>query len=105
MYFCTNSDGLAFGGPIRGGAYTANAWGLYDMHGNVWEWCRDRNGSYPGGEVTDPQGSTTGSYRMIRGGGWTSMAYTCRSANRAYYGPTTRYNYIGFRLVLAQVPQ
>jgi formylglycine-generating enzyme required for sulfatase activity len=56
------------------GKYPANAWGLKDMHGNVWEWCNDWYGDYPAGAVTDPTGTTQGSYRVIRGGCWGSLA-------------------------------
>ena len=80
-----------------------NAFGLYDMHGNVWEWCRDWYGAYPGGSVTDPAGPSSGSCRVVRGGSWYSYASSCRSADRNYYDPSLRNYYDGFRLALASV--
>ena len=78
-----------------------NPWGLYDMHGNVWEWVQDWYESYPEGTITDPTGPGTGSSRVLRGGGWNGAARVVRSASRGYWLPDDRYNRLGFRLVRA----
>jgi formylglycine-generating enzyme required for sulfatase activity len=83
------------------GKYPANAWGLYDMHGNVLEWCADWYGDYPTGSVTDPSGPATGSYRMLRGGSWYGNAVYCRSAVRRKYVPSNRFVHLGFRVALS----
>ncbi|MDR1315346.1 MAG: formylglycine-generating enzyme family protein [Spirochaetales bacterium] len=77
-----------------------NAWGLYDMHGNVWEWCWDWYGEYPDGAQADPSGAASGSGRVLRGGSWGSDARILRSANRDSVTPTPsgRDHIIGFRL-------
>ena len=80
-----------------------NAWGLYDVHGNVWEWCQDRyDGVYYYAEspMDDPTGPTGGSYRVFRGGGWGDPARRCRSANRLRVRPENRFNGLGLRVSL-----
>ncbi|MHC6202252.1 formylglycine-generating enzyme family protein [Breznakiellaceae bacterium SP9] len=81
------------------GTFAPNAWGLYDMHGNVWEWCWDWHGVYPGGSQTDPMGAASGSSRVWRGGSWYDFAAYLRSAFRSCYTPTLRFNFLGFRVV------
>ena len=80
-------------------SYRPNCWGLYDMHGNVWEWCQDWYGDYPTAPVIDPQGPESGSDKALRGGSWDSQARACRAVRRAYRRPEYRLNCIGFRLL------
>ncbi|MHC6204670.1 SUMF1/EgtB/PvdO family nonheme iron enzyme [Breznakiellaceae bacterium SP9] len=81
------------------GTKQANAWGLYDMHGNVLEWCWDWHGAYSSGSQTDPMGAASGSLRVFRGGGWGSSAAGLRSAYRYGYPPSDRDGDLGFRVV------
>jgi formylglycine-generating enzyme required for sulfatase activity len=81
------------------GSFSPNAWGLYDMHGNVWEWCWDWYGDYSSGSQTDPVGAVTGTYRVLRGGGWGDDCQLLRSALRLNDYPSNRFSYLGFRLV------
>ena len=78
-----------------------NAWGLFDMHGNVWEWCRDWYDNYPRGSVADPAGPSSGLFRVFRGGCWTNDASRCCSAYRCKFIPGNRYYFLGFRVALA----
>jgi formylglycine-generating enzyme required for sulfatase activity len=88
------------------GQYAPNAWGLHDLHGNVWEWCLDWYGpGLPGGSVIDPIGPGSGTTRVLRGGGWSNYAVHCRSAYRTGLDPAYRNgSAVGFRVVLAPAP-
>ncbi|MFZ4733441.1 MAG: formylglycine-generating enzyme family protein [Pirellulales bacterium] len=83
------------------GGKKANAWGLHDMHGNVYEWCSDWYGKYPKDAVTDPVGPAGGSLRVFRGGCGFNSAWFLRSAFRFRNGPSNRYGVLGFRLALS----
>ena len=80
------------------GSFPANAWGLHDMHGNLWQWCQDWYGEYPQKDVVDPQGPEKGEGRVLRGGSWSGHPGFCRSACRYGYDPGGRGSGVGFRL-------
>ena len=84
------------------GSFTANPWGLYDMHGNVWEWCWDWYDNYSIAIQTNPAGIASGDTRILRGGCWGSTAEFMRSANRSDSLPDDASRYIGFRIVRSQ---
>jgi formylglycine-generating enzyme required for sulfatase activity/serine/threonine protein kinase len=95
-WFDRNSEGTTH--PV--GLKKPNKWGLYDMHGNVWEWTQDRFAAFPTGSFIDPKGSDSGSSRVMRGGSWNLGAGYCRSESRNYEIPSYRFQNLGFRLLL-----
>jgi formylglycine-generating enzyme required for sulfatase activity len=86
--------------PHPVGRKKPNAWGLYDMHGNLWEWCSDWHGDYPSRDVTDPKGPSLGKDRVHRGGCYLVEGIKCRSAARNWDPPGDTYYYLGFRVVM-----
>jgi formylglycine-generating enzyme required for sulfatase activity len=87
------------------GEKKSNAWGLYDMHGNVAEWCQDYYGDYPREAVSDPRGPASGDKRTLRGGNWFQVAMWTRASHRDAYAPSARYVGLGFRLVATPLDQ
>ena len=102
FYYNGNPKGEYKSETLPVGSFAPNKWGLYDMHGNVWEWCSDRCGPYSSGSQTNPKGPASGSTRVLRGGSWNDNARFCRSAIRAGNTPERSRNSLGFRLVLSE---
>ncbi|MCX7001814.1 MAG: formylglycine-generating enzyme family protein, partial [bacterium] len=84
---------------VPAGSFAPNAWGLHDMHGNVWEWCQDWYGPDTTDDAVDPRGANSGSCRVLRGGSWIYGAVDCRSARRLGFDPGGAFDF-GVRLVL-----
>ncbi|MCB1777332.1 MAG: formylglycine-generating enzyme family protein [Candidatus Competibacteraceae bacterium] len=95
-----NKKGLDRSETVEVASLPANPWGLYEMHGNVWEWCQDWYGGYPQGSIIDPTGSETGEGRVLRGGSWFHNGRYVRSAYRNLFDPGYRDGFYGFRLAL-----
>lgn len=85
------------------GEKSPNEWGLFDMSGNVWEWCQDWYGNYNSSLQIDPTGTVKGSLRVVRGGSWDSNEESCRSARRRKGDPINAYTDVGFRLALSVI--
>jgi formylglycine-generating enzyme required for sulfatase activity len=94
-----NAKGVYREKTVNVGSFAPNGWGLYDMHGNVWEWCWDWYGDYTSGAEANPAGPATGARRVGRGGCRNSYAQNLRSARRNFYAPSVQSGSVGFRLV------
>jgi len=100
----SGKKGRSRGETVEVASLPANPWGLYEMHGNVWEWCQDWYGVYPEGSVADPTGPDPGGRRVLRGGSWIDFGRDARSAYRDHSEPGLRRGSLGFRLALGPEP-
>jgi formylglycine-generating enzyme required for sulfatase activity len=103
----TSIQGDSIGHPTNVGNYPPNAFGLFDMHGNVWEWCHDwySVNAYARSSLRDPRGPTSGTCRVVRGGAWATPARFCRAAAREWYSPSRRLSSLGFRVAAVARPR
>jgi formylglycine-generating enzyme len=99
---CINGNTTYPGSTQAVGTYEANDFGLYDMYGNVSEWCSDWMGEYPNTPQTNPTGATFNIYRVMRGGNWNQEARFCRSAFRGFYAPEFKHSIAGFRVAFSE---
>jgi formylglycine-generating enzyme required for sulfatase activity len=99
-WYSDNSGGTSH--PV--GQKLPNLWGLYDMHGNMGQWCADFYAPYSGGTALDPSNPTNGQDRVVRGGDWASTPPECRSADRRAANPIAGFNQVGFRVILVAGP-